>query len=681
MGMGALTSLGVGAMTASYAQLQTTSNNIANVNTKGYSRQEVQLASAGGQYTGAGFFGRGVDVSSVTRAHDDFLTREAALSASLAASDAARSGQLQQLQQVFGSGESGLGYATNQMFNAFADVASKPQDLSSRQVVLSQAGQLASKFNTASQQIDRLQAGVTEDIQTSVSQVNDLSGRIAALNQKIVDARGSGQPPNDLLDQRDTAVQDLSTLVQVSTIRADDGSVSVFMGAGQSLVLGSQSTQLAAMRDPYDNSRVELGMASPGGNQALPASLLTGGSLAGLMQFQSTDITDARNLLGQMALSVGQQVNEQQSLGLDLNGNTGAAMFRFGTASGSPVIAANPSSANTGSAAISLALQPPAVLSAAGVSSVQASDYLLTADGAGGFQLARLKGGEVDPAFASQSVTNGDMVDGFKISISGTAAAGDTFLLRPAGSAAGTMQLDMSSPKVIAAASPLSATLGASNAGTGAIGAVTFDSTAVAANTELPVTLKFQTTAVPGQYTYTWTDAGGTTTAPNVWSPGQPIPYSGASPSDSFSALITGVPVAADASVSPAVSSDTFVFSANAQPGSDNQNANALLALRDKPIVGAIWSGGTLQPGTNATDAYAGILANIGVRVQTAKSAADQSASVASDAAQALSSKSGVNLDEEAARLIQYQQSYQAAAKMLQVAQTIFTTLLQAASA
>lgn len=679
MGTGALTSLGIRAMTASYAQLQTTSNNIANVNTQGYSRQEVQLATAGGQFTGVGFFGRGVDIASVTRSHDDFLTREASLSASLAAADGARSEQLLRLENVFGTGEAGLGYATNQMFNAFADVASKPQDLSSRQVVIERAGELARRFASAGEQIDELQGGVTVELKASVAQVNDLTKRIALLNQKISNYSGTTKPPNDLLDQRDQAIQDLSKLVQVTTIGADDGSLSVFMGAGQTLVLGSQTTSLVAMPDPYDASRVVVGLSTAGGNQALPPSLLTGGSIAGLVRFQSTDITDARNLLGQMALAVGLQTNEQQSLGIDLYGQTGAGMFRFGSASGLPVVAASGSSFNSGSASVALTMQAPSTLSGLGVSGVQPSDYRLTADGAGGFELARLKDGELDTSFTPLSVVNGGVVEGFAIAISGTASAGDSFLLRPSGTAALNMRLDMSNPKLIAAASPLSGTLGATNAGTGAIGAVTFDSTNVAANANLPLTLKFQTTIVPGQYTYTWTNAGGTTTVPNVWSPGQPVPYSGAVASDSFSVLITGVPVAADASASPAVTSDSFVFGVNSYTSSDNTNAKALLGLRDAAFVGAIWNAGTLEPGASVTDAFASIIAHMGVSVQSATNSAQLSADVAAEAERARSSKAGVNLDEEAARLIQYQQSYQAAAKMLQVAQSVFETLLQTA--
>ena len=277
-------------------------------------------------------------------------------------------------------------------------------------------------------------------------------------------------------------------------------------------------------------------------------------------------------------------------------------------------------------------------------------------------------------------MVNGQLVDGFAISISGAAAAGDTFLLRPAGSAARDFRLDMTNPKLIAAASPLSGTQGAANAGSGAVTAVTVDSTAAGSNPNLPATLKFQTTATPGQYTYTWTDDLGTS-APAVWTPGQPITYgaSALGASDGFSVQISGVPVAADSSTTPAVVSDTFTFGANTYSNADNTNANALLALRDSPFVGAIWNSGTLQPGASVTDAFAGIVANIGVRVQSAKSAAELSAGVAAEAELARSSKSGVNLDEEAARLIQYQQSYQAAAKMLQVAQSVFDTLLQTA--
>ncbi|MBX9717048.1 MAG: flagellar hook-associated protein FlgK, partial [Burkholderiaceae bacterium] len=265
MGTGALSSLGTRALGAAFAQLQTTGNNIANANTRGYSRQEVELSSSNGQYTGAGFFGRGVDISTVTRAHDDFLTQQAALTRSQASADSARSDQLNQLEAVFGVGEAGLGHAATQFFNAFTDVSTKPQDETARQVALARAGDLASRYNAAARQIDTLQAGVTQQIQVSVTSVNSLTQQIAALNKSIVDARGLGQPPNDLLDKRDTAINDLSQYVQVSTVPADDGSLSVFLGGGQALVVGAQTTKLLAMYDPYDATRAVIGVVGQDG--------------------------------------------------------------------------------------------------------------------------------------------------------------------------------------------------------------------------------------------------------------------------------------------------------------------------------------------------------------------------------------------------------------------------------
>jgi flagellar hook-associated protein 1 FlgK len=676
MSAGALFSLGQRALAASYAQLQTTSNNISNVNTKGYSRQEVELATAGGVFTGAGFFGRGVDVVSVQRAHDEFLNREAGLSSAIAEADSTRSLQLQRLEKVFGVGESGIGKAANEFFNAYSDVASKPQDLPSRQVVLARAGELASRFNSAAVQIDNLQAGITIDLKTSVAQVNELTSQIAQFNEKISAQRGTGQPPNDLLDQRDTAIRDLGKLVQVTTIPSDDGTVGVFMGGGQALVLNNSSIDLVAMPDAYDSSKVSIGIAGQGGSQTLPDSFFTGGSITGLLRFQASDLTDARNLLGQMALGIGLQVNEQQGKGVDLLGQTGLSMFRFASASGLPTLPALASSLNGGSASVSLTLQSPASLTAASVSSVQAADYRITADGSGGFSMQRLKGGAPDPQYSAVTVANNSVVEGFRISISGTASAGDTFLLQPAGGAARDIALDMSNPKLIAAATPISATLGIANAGTGKVGALTVDSAAVGTNPNLPATLRFQTTATPGQFTYTWTDGAGTSTAA-TWVPGQAIVYAGTNATNGFSVRIDGVPVAS--STSPVVASDTFVFAANPYAATDNNNANALLALRDNPLIGAVWSGGTLQAGATAADAYSNILADIGVRVQSAKASADLSANVAIEAEKNRLGKSGVNLDEEAARLIQYQQSYQAAAKMLQVAQSIFDTLLRTA--
>lgn len=678
MSASALMSLGVRAMNANYAALQATGNNIANANTVGYSRQSAVLETAGGQFTGAGFFGKGVNVATIERAHSDFLTREAATTTAVAAADAARSSQLQQLEKVFSMGEDGLGYATQQLYSAFVDVANKPQDASSRQVVLARADELASRFRMAGEQIDQIQAGVTSDLKNNIASVNMLSQKIADLNQKISALQGSGHAPNDLLDQRDKAVKDLSGYIQVTTMGADDGSLSVFIGGGQTLVLGSQATKVAPVADPFDPSKLQFGIADSGGTvRALPTQLITGGSIAGLLRFQNSDLVDARNMVGRLASAVAGSLNGQQALGLNLLTPPGA---------GSPILAVGspvtlPSSANAMAAGVPVA----SYVNASGVrvssvsmtvvdsKSLQASDYELFADPnlpAGSYQLTRLSDG------TSQTVTNGAVVDGFRVDIAAPAPAlRDRFLLQPVGSAARNTQRVLDQTDGIAAASPVTGTFDVDNTGTASLASLSATSSNPAAP-ELNASITF--TNDTGAYSWQLRDAAGTLmrSGTGTWTAGQPIRSDGWTPATpaqryDWALELNGVPR----------SGDTLAISKTTIASADNGNAKALLALRDAKIVGQqTLASGTVVPGTTTTDAWANALADVGVRVQGAKLSEQMSASIASDAKAAESETSGVNLDEEAARLIQFQKSYQAAAKMLQVAQQVFDSLLQAAS-
>jgi len=255
MANSALTSLGTRALFANFAALQVVGNNIANANTPGYSRQTVEFANSGGQFTGAGFFGKGVDVSTVSRAHSEFLTRELSTATALSAADEARAAQLQRLESVFATGEAGLGYAAGQFLNAFVDVASSPQDAAARQAVLSRAGDLAQRFKAAGDKISDLQSGLVQDLGIAVNSVNTLAKGVADWNDKISSSIGLGHQPNDLLDQRDEMVRKISELVHVTTVASRDGSMSVFIGGGQRLVLGAQASKLALSTDSFDPAR------------------------------------------------------------------------------------------------------------------------------------------------------------------------------------------------------------------------------------------------------------------------------------------------------------------------------------------------------------------------------------------------------------------------------------------
>ncbi|MFY9509752.1 MAG: flagellar hook-associated protein FlgK, partial [Rubrivivax sp.] len=430
MGASPLMSIGLRAMSASYASMEATSNNIANANVVGYSRQQAELVTAKGQYTGAGFFGKGVDVKTVTRAHDEFVTRAAATARSLAALDSARQERLQQLEDVFPTGEAGLGYTAGQFMNALVDLASRPGDSATRQVVLARAEDMATRFKSAASQLDTIQATLTADLKTAVTSVNGLADSIARLNDQIAASRGLGQPPNDLLDERDRLISQLAQQVQVSTVEADDGTMGVFVAGGQRLVLGSISSRLSISLDPRDPSRSALALGEGAARRVIDENSLGGGSIAGLLKFQNSDLVDGRNLIGQLAASIAGAINGQQMLGVNLQEPIGSVASQPLFAIGAPVsIPNNNNVKDPATGAFVTNVQMTVVAPTA----LQATDYELRPDPASGaYTLTRLS----NPPL-TRTINSGDVVDGIRFDITGAAPAStDRFLLQPVGAAA-----------------------------------------------------------------------------------------------------------------------------------------------------------------------------------------------------------------------------------------------------
>ena len=644
--MSGLLSIGKSAMFANYAALQTVGNNIANANTPGYSRQQIQLADAPAQFTGSGFFGKGVTVATVRRAYDQLLTTQATSAGSTAAGDSARLDKLTQLENVFPIGTSGIGYAAGDLLNAFVDVSSNPTDASARQVALGKAQELASRFRDAGEQLSGLQTAVTQDVKASVGAINALARQVATLNQQIGALKGSGQPPNHLLDERDQLISDISKHINVTTLASDDGSLGVFIGGGRNLVLGGVANTLKAVPDSFDPAKVQIALSEGTTDRLIPADALSGGSIAGLLKFQNDDLTHATRLLGQMATAITGAVNRQQSLGLDLGqpAGRGAPIFSVGNAR---VLGA---SGNAGTAQFGVSVSNAA--------QVQASDYELAFDGSN-YSLTRQPGGQAvtGSPFTPALMAAGVSVDGLTLQLSaGTAQAGDRFLMQPAALAAQSMQLVLTDPRGLAAASPFTAGTGANNLGTASVASVLAVSSAAAPSLTADITFTSNT----GDYNWSLNDGTTVTTGSGTWAAGTPIALGG------FELRLDGVPK----------SGDTAKVASTRSPAGNNGNALEFVKLGDSALVGNT----ATQAGLNITDAYASALASIGVRVQGGKTAAGISTVLAGDAETARSNKAGVNLDEEAARLIQFQQSYQAAAKILQVAQAIFDTLLQTAA-
>lgn len=632
--MSSLMALGTRAMFAAYAQLNTVSHNIANANTPGYSRQQTVQTTAEGQFTGSGFMGRGVTVQTVTRASNMFLTQQVQAARAEASATGVRRDMLQQLEQVFGSGAQGLGNATVQLLGAFSDLAAAPSDLSARQAVLARAEDLASMARSYSSQLDMVQANVRTDIENAASEVNTLASQVAMLNSRIANALATGHSPNDLLDQRDQLIGEISQHIEVHTIGASDGSTSVFIAGGQSLVLGQTANKLVVSDDDYDITRAALKVSVAGQETPLNSTALGSGALAGLLAFQNEDLVDTRNRLGQLAASLAVTMNTQQSFGIDLSGSSGAPLFTYTAPEALPA-STNAKAAGSFIASVGLAITDPTAL--------KASEYEMKADpaNAGKYLITRRSDGQT-----FSNVASGDVVDGFSITVSPPLpAANDRFLLRPSSMAASGLGLALQNPRAIAAGSPVTAVAATTNTGTASVSSLNV----VAAPTVPYASLSLNFVNATGGYQLVAT--GPTVVASGTWSAGTPITYNG------LELRLTGQPA----------NGDSYTLAPTAYPTASNGNALAFDALASRQLV----------DGQTLTDAYAQLLSEVGVRVQGAETAADTAGAVSARASKALEAETGVNLDEEAAKLIQYQQSYQAAAKLLQTAQTVMDTLLQ----
>lgn len=652
--MGSLLNVGARALQANQVALQTAGNNIANVNVTGYSRQRVVLENVPGQFSASGYIGQGVNVQTIQRNFSEFLTRQSALAASTQSADATRVDKLRQLEGVFSGGTQGLGASISDMLNAFSDVANAPTDMTARTVVLTRVDETASRMRATSQQLDDLQIGVAQELSQKVTTINSLASSIAAVNEQISRTQGSGQPPNDLLDRRDQLIKELNQYVQTSSVMADDGTIGLYIGGSQELVLGNIASKVAIVSDDFGDSRSsKLAVIRAGTPLALDENTLGGGEVSGLLRFQNTDLNEARNLLGRLTLATTTAMNDQHKLGLDLDGNAGGNLF-------SPTVM-GPSNA--------MEPKAPAVLNTGGMTGANmltlgasdatklvASDYEMQFTGAATFTITRRSDGatftnaQVPPSASAAPDVIAE-IDGLQIHNPGFAAAapGDRFLFKPFSTSASNVTSVFSTPRALAVASPVSATMGTANTGSLQQVAISARSNPLAP-AALGVVLTFT-----GANSYTRSDQGATVF---TYTPGQAIEYAVAGPPlTDWSLTLQGTPKAGD----------TLTVNANLYPTLSAGNAGAMMNLRDV----AMFDGAAL------TDGYAGLISQIGIRTQSADYAAKVSASIATNVERDRAGVSGVNLDEEAASLLQYQQAYQASAKMIQIAQSIFDTLIQ----
>ncbi|MFP3559013.1 flagellar hook-associated protein FlgK [Paraburkholderia sp. SIMBA_049] len=649
-----LFSIGLSGLNAAQWGLTTTGQNISNQATPGYSVERPVYSESSGQYTGSGYLGSGVSTTTIQRQYSQYLTTELNNAQSQSGSLNTYYNLIAQLNNMVGNPTSGISSAITSYFTGMQNVANDASNPAMRQSAISNAQSLADQINAAGDQYDQLRTSVNTQIGDTVKQINTYSAQIAQLNSQIQSLSAQGQPPNQLLDQRDLAVSNLSQLVGVQVVQGDSG-YSVFMGNGQPLVVADKSFNLTTVTSPSDPTETAVayaGLASQAGTttpQILPDSAQLGGQIGGLMTFRSQTLDPAEAQLGAIATSFAAQVNAQNSLGIDLNGNKGGALFTVGN----PTIFANLK--NTGGATLGASLSNP--------SQPASGDYTLSYDGAN-YTLTNRDTGQV----VGQAANLTNPIGGMQFSLTGTMNPGDSFTVEPTRGALNGFGLTTSDGAAIAASSPVLVSKGTSNTGTSSVTQGTVSAGYTLPSTTTTLTYDSTTGSISGfPVGSTVTIDGTPPTSYNITAATPNVPYN---PAMGASMTITGSTinnVSLQITGTPA-NGDTFTIAPNPAGGKDGRNAQSISNLVTTKSMG----NGTLT----LTDSYANYVNDIGNQTNQIQASSKSQTALVTQITTSQQAISGVNINEEAANLLQYQQLYQANSKVIQTAQTLFQTIL-----
>ena len=543
--------IGTSALLAYQRAIAVTGQNIANVGQEGYSRQRIDLETRNPQFSGAGWYGQGVDVAGVNRITDQFVQRQVLDNSAGSARQQVYYQYAQRADSLLADPDAGLAPVLQQFFAAVQDVANDPTSTAARQVLLSQGEALSDRFAFLQRRLDDQRQVVEGQIGAAVEEVNGLASGIADLNRQIAEGIGQagGAAPNDLLDQRDAMIEELSGLVAVQTLPQGDGTVNVMIGNGQNLVMGSTAVTLSAQPLGADPSRTEIALLNPG--SIVPVTdIISGGELGALLDVRREILDPAQNALGRTAVGLALSFNEQHSSGVDLDGAAGGDFFRL--PDGEVLVGRG----NSASGAPTLTYTDASALTMA--------DYRASFDGV---EWRLTRAGSTTP-LATTAPGGTLAADGFELDLSGIAgaAAGDSFDVRPTRTAAAELGVALTDPRAFAAALP----------------------------------------------------------------------------PDTPGASVVG----------------------------DNRNALALAGLGTERVL----ANGT----TSISASYNELVADVGVKTRQAQLSADAQGRMLEASRAQRESISGVNLDEEAANLLRYQQAYAAAAQVIATAGTMFDTLLMA---
>ncbi|SEP28313.1 flagellar hook-associated protein FlgK [Pseudomonas sp. Snoq117.2] len=688
--MADLLSIGLSGLRSTQNALTTTGHNIANVNTPGYSRQETIQQTNIAQYNGSGYVGSGSQTVDVRRLASDFLTSQVRSANSQNSELQTFKSQISQLDGLLSDSTTGITPAMQKFFATLQTAAQDPSSIPAREAVLAQAQGMAKSFNTLYDQIDKQNGQINDQLSALTNQVNALAKSVGSLNDAIARSKAAGGAPNDLIDSREQAIKQLSGMVGLQVVEQDDGALNLFVGTGQPLVVGNTVSSMTAKPGTDDPSRFQIVLTS-GSTEQNVTSQLSGGEMGGLLSYRDTALDHAYNSLGQLSLTLADTVNKQLGQGLDLSGNAGSALFGDINDTQSIGLRVMGRATNTGSA--------NATLSITDTSKLSPSDYRLDYNGTG-FTARRasdnaaltvtvtpgvvdLVTGKTGPTTLTFADANG-VDQGFKVQFGADelakAKAGDVFSLQPTRRGASQIKVDLGQADQLGFAGTAKATTTTNNRGTGAITQPALTTMVSPVNTADFGRLfgdsgrKLTINAAGTGFDVSELPAGATLTikspsTSNVLTPGQTnvvsLEYVDPATKNSYTYEfnISGVPKAGD----------SFTLGTNKGGISDNRNALNLVALQTKPTMG-----GYGNTGTTYNNAYGGLVERVGTLTAQVRVDSAASETVLKQTQDNRDSLSAVNLDEEAAKLVQFQQYYGASAQVIKIAQSLFDTLLGA---
>jgi len=671
MGLGGLFEVSRSAIFAAQQALSVTGQNIANVNTPGYSKQKAIFTEANPQDGNPGQVGTGVKINAIQRSVDTFLENQLTTSHEQLGRYEVYRNTLLRVQELFGDANAqGIGPALNEFFSALQDVATNPSNVPARSVLLAKATTLSQIFNQADTDLTANRQALDQQISQAITEINSRADQIAELNGKVVEAEVRGQNANDLRDQRQQLVNELADRIEVTTIEDSRGSLTVFVGRGLTLVSGPNTYDLSGVVSTSNSGLLNVGYDTGGTVKLGITALITGGRLKGLIDARDTAIPDLQISLDKLAASLVNEVNQVHRLGYGLDGTTGNNFFSALS------VTAAAKNTNSGSATIgSGAITANSLLTM--------HDYEVRFSSATAYSIVDTTTGATIKGNYTGTAITAPTTDAPVSIVTGT---NDTLVVSVDGTASGTITLT-------GAASPGQSYSSGAALATEVQSKINADATLVAAGKSVTVaydttTNRLVITSDSTASTSAVNVTGGTARATLGFSAGTSTAASGtySTPQtftlDGISVTITGTPAANDVftvnsrkdsarNLAVSLTSANKVAASSTLAGvpSDNSTAQTLAALKTKS-VSALGS-------TTFNNFYGATASSFGATVQKADRDFRSQEILQGQLESFRSEVSGVSLDEEMVNMLQFQQTFMAASRLIVMTDDMMKILLE----